>query len=71
MSHHCHWPGCTREVPPSQWGCRVHWYMLPKALRNKIWGTYRRGQEIDKNPSPQYIAAAREVQDWIEQWGQR
>jgi len=29
MSHHCHWPGCIREVPPKMWGCSTHWFRLP------------------------------------------
>ena len=47
------------------WGCQPHWYRLPKALRDRIWQTYRPGQEISKTPSRDYIAAAREVQEWI------
>lgn len=39
--------------------------MLPKILRDKIWNTYRRGQEIDKRPSEEYLSAAEEVQEWI------
>lgn len=65
VAHTCHWPGCGEHVPPKLWGCRAHWYKLPKRLRDKIWATYRPGQEIDKNPSPEYLAVAREVQDWI------
>lgn len=65
MSHSCHWPDCKEEVPPAMWGCRRHWYALPKNLRDKIWRTYKKGQEIRKDPSPEYIAAAYEVQDWI------
>lgn len=63
--HHCHWPGCTKQVPPAMWGCRDHWYSLPKSLRDKIWRTFDPGQEITKTPSPEYIAAAREAQEWI------
>lgn len=63
--HHCHWPGCTVEVPPVLWGCKPHWFSLPRHLRDEIWRTYRRGQEITKSPSAEYIAAAKAVQDWI------
>lgn len=65
MSHTCHWPGCDKEVPPNLWGCGPHWFSLPKRLRDKIWLHYRRGQEVRKDPSPEYIAAAHEVQAWI------
>ena len=67
--HHCHWPGCTTQVPPAQWGCRKHWFALPKELRDKIWLTFRPGQEITFTPSEAYIAAAKEVQEWIEASG--
>lgn len=65
--HHCHWPGCTAEVPPKLWGCRSHWYMLPKKLRDKIWMYYVSGQETTKTPSREYIQVAEEVQSWIRQ----
>lgn len=63
--HTCHWPGCQREVRPAFWGCRAHWFALPSHLRSRIWDAYRPGQEIDKRPSEAYLAAAREVQEWI------
>ncbi len=63
--HACHWPGCTAQVPPAMWGCREHWFRLPKSLRDRIWAAFRPGQEIDKRPSTEYLAVAREAQDWI------
>lgn len=63
--HECHWPGCAQQVPPAMWGCRAHWYKLPRELRAKIWSAYRPGQEIDQRPSRDYVAIAREVQEWI------
>lgn len=64
-AHTCHWPGCNKAIPPRLWGCKPHWFALPADLRKGIWATYRPGQEIDKRPSPEYLAAARAVQDWI------
>ena len=64
MSHTCHHPGCTEKVPPKLWGCRKHWFRLPKRLRDKIWATYVPGQEIRKDPSPEYLEVADEVQRW-------
>jgi hypothetical protein len=52
-------------VAPRLWGCRKHWYMLPKKLRDAIWNAYVPRQEITKTPSPAYIQVAREVQEWI------
>ena len=47
------------------WGCRPHWYKLPKTLRDKVWSAYAPGQEITKTPSAEYVKVAREVQRWI------
>ena len=66
-AHHCHWPGCDKQVPPAMWGCRTHWYALPAGLRASIWATYRPGQERNGTPSAEYLAAARAVQTWITQ----
>lgn len=65
--HHCHWPGCTQQVPPAMWGCKRHWFKLPMRLRNKVWAAYRAGQEINGTPSLDYIAVAKEVQAWIKE----
>lgn len=69
FDHHCHWPGCTRKVPPAMWGCKSHWFKLPARLRAKVWATYRPGQEVTKTPSREYIDVANEVQSWIASQG--
>lgn len=63
--HHCHWPGCTVQVPPAMWGCKAHWFKLPRYLRDKLWAAYQPGQEVNMTPSREYLAVAREVQQWI------
>jgi hypothetical protein len=63
--HHCHWPGCPVNVPPAKWGCMKHWMRLPKRLRDKVWATFRPGQEKNWTPSREYVTVAREVQLWI------
>lgn len=63
--HTCHWPDCKTQVPPAMWGCRTHWFKIPKRLRDQIWNTYEIGQEIDGTPSDEYLQVAFEVQDWI------
>jgi hypothetical protein len=68
--HHCHWPGCGKEVPPAMWGCKTHWFRLPQRLRNKIWATYEIGQEVDMAPSREYLEAAEEVDHWIHEHGE-
>lgn len=63
--HHCHWPGCPKQCPPAMWGCKKHWMMLPKYLRDKVWVAYRPGQEATMTPSSTYLEVAKEVQQWI------
>jgi hypothetical protein len=64
-NHTCHWPGCEKQVPPAMWGCKSHWFKLPKRLRDAIWDEYVPGQERRMDPSDGYLTVAREVQDWI------
>lgn len=66
-NHTCHWPGCGKQVPPAMWGCRSHWFALPKHLRDAIWRTYSPGQEESGSVSEAYFDAAREAQTWIEE----
>lgn len=63
--HTCHWPGCERQVPPAMWGCKPHWFKIPKRLRDRIWDAYEIGQEVDMTPSGEYLSVAIEVQEWI------
>jgi hypothetical protein len=63
--HHCHWPGCTKQVPPAMWGCKAHWFALPATLRARIWATYKPGQEVNMTPSAAYVEVAKAVQAWI------
>jgi hypothetical protein len=65
-NHTCHWPRCETQCPPAMWGCKKHWFKLPKRLRDLIWDTYEIGQEQSMTPSEEYLDAARQVQEWIE-----
>lgn len=64
-NHHCHWPGCDKQVPPAMWGCKGHWFTLPAVLRARVWATYKPGQEVNGTPSAAYIEVAKAVQAWI------
>lgn len=64
-SHTCHWTGCTKQVAPAMWGCKEHWFRLPRTIRNLIWKTFEPGQEIEKTPSPEYLAAVDLAQKFI------
>lgn len=59
MSHRCHATGCKTPVPPAMFMCKPHWFRVPKAMRDRIWATYRAGQCDDMNPSDAYCEAAK------------
>lgn len=61
MAHHCHATGCKTSTPPEMFVCRRHWFSLPKAMRDRIWATYRPGQCDDWQPSAAYCDAATEA----------
>lgn len=71
MAHRCHAIGCEVEVLPSLLMCRAHWMKVPKPLRRTVWSFYRRGQEQRKDPTPEYLAAAREAIDAVYEREQR
>jgi hypothetical protein len=52
-------------VPPARWGCKPHWFKLPKEIQRRIWLAYEPGQEDRLDPSAEYLVVAREAQDWI------
>lgn len=33
----CRWHGCSRFATQARWGCKVHWFHLPPALRDRLW----------------------------------
>lgn len=37
--------------------CLKHWRMVPKFAQDRIWETYRPGQEIRKDPTNDYLKA--------------
>jgi hypothetical protein len=63
--HHCHRTGCRVTVPPRMFMCREDWRLLPKTMQQRIWATYRPGQETTKDPSPAYLAAARAAIEYL------
>jgi hypothetical protein len=45
--------------------CRRHWFKLPKSIRDRVWATYRPGQEITKDPSDEYMDVANKAIEWL------
>jgi hypothetical protein len=72
--HLCQAYECTIMIPTSMLMCRGHWALVPRAIQDEIWKTYRVGQEnavgTDHGPSPEYmtsyhkaVAAVREAEE--------
>jgi hypothetical protein len=55
MSHKCHAKGCELDVPPRMLFCSRHWAMTPRAIQRAVWAHYVPGQEIRKDPTPEYL----------------
>lgn len=58
MIHTCHAIGCSAQVLPKYLMCFKHWKLVPVLEQSLVWKWYRKGQEVDKLPSPEYLAAA-------------
>lgn len=56
--HLCHALRCKTPVEPKLLMCGRHWRMVPKPLKDRVWATYRPGQEVTKDPSREYVKAA-------------
>lgn len=59
MAHKCHAEGREAVVPPRLLMYRRHWGMVSKPLQNRVWEHYVPGQEIRKDPTPEYMEAQR------------
>jgi hypothetical protein len=42
----CPVEGCTNQHDRSLLMCRPHWFMVPKPLRDELWGAYRSTEGI-------------------------
>lgn len=58
--HACPWPGCAQRVPRYLWGCRAHWYQLPRHLRDECLDAWRSGSMADHG------AALDAIDQWLE-----
>lgn len=59
MPHTCHAIGCTTIVRPELLMCLAHWLKMPINLRTAVLKHYRNGQCVDKDPSREWLAAAK------------
>lgn len=59
LIHRCHATGCDRPVDPRYLMCAQCWRRVPYSLKQQVLRCYRQGQEIRKDPTPEYLMAAR------------
>jgi hypothetical protein len=45
--------------------CPAHWRLLPTRLKVAVLRAYRPGQEVDKQPSAEYLVAQRRAVMWV------
>lgn len=57
--HKCHAEGCEEPVEPKFLFCKPHWAAVPLEIRKRVLTTYRKGQCRRKNPSKEWVSAAR------------
>lgn len=63
--HKCHAFGCKVSVPERYLMCGPHWKMVSSELQARVWDTYVEGQEIRKDPTPEYIQAQIAAVRWV------
>lgn len=65
MKHFCHAKNCDVEVKPEFLMCYTHWRSVSRDLQVKILKAYRVGQCDDKNPSKEWLLAAKEAIEMV------
>lgn len=63
--HKCHALGCKVNVPERYLMCGPHWKMVSSELQARVWDTYVEGQEIRKDPTPEYLQAQMAAVRWV------
>lgn len=63
--HTCHAEDCNVPVPPKLLMCLKHWRRVPRTIQREIWRHYRPGQEVDKRPTPEYLAVMKRAIDAV------
>lgn len=50
-AHHCHANECPAPTDPELLMCPKHWRMVPKAMQDKVWKTFRARGNIGHDPA--------------------
>ena len=69
--HTCHARRCRTTVPPKLLMCGPHWRMVPTSLKRAVWAHYVPGQEIRKDPTPEFLWVMQAAIDAVDQAEQR
>src|SRR6266487_3853378 len=54
----CPVPACSERIDRSRLMCRSHWYQVPKALRDRVWATWRSGLGADSAKHKDAVSTA-------------
>lgn len=65
MNRLCQWPGCEVQIPSGMWGCKYHWFKLPKHLRKRLYLAYAPKPQVITVPSPEYVKVMQDIADWL------
>lgn len=62
----CRWPGCKTLVTYDMWGCKRHWFVLPKEIRDGIRSAYEDTNFTKLSEHFNLLRGAHQAaQDWI------
>jgi len=51
-------------IPTKKWGCRAHWWRLPKVFRDQIIAAYAKAGDVRADPSEEYMKAEDAAREW-------
>jgi hypothetical protein len=54
----CPVPGCGDRIDQTRLMCRRDWYQVPKRLRDRVWRTWRSGQEATSRQHQEAVIEA-------------
>lgn len=60
-THSCFWPKCQAQVPIERYGCKIHWYALPLAMRDDINRAWHGGNH---QATRELVEAQKRAQEW-------
>lgn len=54
----CPVPDCGDEIDRTRLMCRGDWYLVPKQIRDRVWATWRSGQEASSREHQEAVLQA-------------